>query len=139
METIRGLVLRHPGECDKDLAAALVALGHLHRDTQRNEEARADYREALQIQRQGAETRPEEFEEDMAFTLRHLGFLDRDCGRTEQALTELKESCEIFRRCEARFPGDCREALEETERALHGLEEGGEETGMATGRDGSSD
>jgi tetratricopeptide (TPR) repeat protein len=60
------------------------------------DEARKDYEEALEIQRQLAQKDPETYLPEVALTLNNLGILDRDRNRMAEARKEYEEALKIY-------------------------------------------
>jgi tetratricopeptide (TPR) repeat protein len=87
------------------VATSLNNLGNLHRDENRNTEARAAYEESLKIRRALALKNPDVYLPYVATSLNNLGILHRQENRKIEARAALSEALEIYKQFLQRSEG----------------------------------
>ncbi len=100
----RALTLARASEHPGDIATALVATGHLHRDQGRLEEARRVWVEALALYRNPSQPAATKNTAPVAATLSDLAMLDMDQGRFPAARDGFAQSMGIYLPLEKAFP-----------------------------------
>ena len=80
-----------------DVATTLNNIGNMHCDLTHYDEAEKEYKEALKIYRELAETNPDAYIGDVAMTLNNLGILHCDLTHYDEAEKEYKEALKIYR------------------------------------------
>ena len=101
----RSLDWARKGRKDAELARTLNNLGMLHRDQNRQQEARKEYEEALKISRELARKNSETNLPYLAQTLNNLGTLNSKQNRTEEARKEFEEALKTYSELEQKNPG----------------------------------
>ncbi len=80
-----------------NVATALNNLGNLHQNLTRYDEPEKEYKEALKIRRELAETNRDAHIADVAMTLNNLAVLHKNLNRYDEAEKEYKEALKIYR------------------------------------------
>ena len=80
-----------------DVATTLNNIGNMHCDLTHYDEAEKEYKEALKIYRELAETNRDAYIADVAMTLNNLAILHDDLKRYDEAENEYKEALKIRR------------------------------------------